>query len=213
MATERIVLIGGGGHCRSCIDVIEAEGRYRIAGILDPARSGSMLGYPLLGGDELLESLLADGVSHALVTVGHVGPAPGRVLLYTRCREIGYRLPVIIAPTAHVARSASLGSGTIVMHHAVVNSCATVGENCIINTQALVEHDVHIANHCHVSTAVSINGGVTVGAGSFLGSNATIVPGVSIGAEVTVGAASLVLRDLPSGGVFLGVPARRQSSA
>lgn len=172
-----------------------------------------MLGYPLLGGDDLLESLLADGVSHALVTVGHVGPAPGRVLLYTRCLEIGYRLPVIIAPTAHVARSASLGSGTIVMHHAVVNSCASVGENCIINTRALVEHDVHIANHCHVSTAVSINGGVTVGAGSFLGSNATIVPGVSIGAEVTVGAASLVLRDLPSGGVFLGVPARRQSSA
>ena len=29
-----IVLIGAGGHAASCIDVIESEGRFRIAGLV-----------------------------------------------------------------------------------------------------------------------------------------------------------------------------------
>ena len=32
---EKLVLIGGGGHCRACIDVIERENKYQIAGIVD----------------------------------------------------------------------------------------------------------------------------------------------------------------------------------
>jgi FlaA1/EpsC-like NDP-sugar epimerase len=30
-----LLLIGGGGHCKSCIDVIEQNGKYRVAGIVD----------------------------------------------------------------------------------------------------------------------------------------------------------------------------------
>ena len=36
---KKIILIGGGGHCKSCIDVIEQEGKYRIAGIVDMAEA------------------------------------------------------------------------------------------------------------------------------------------------------------------------------
>ncbi len=36
---EEIILIGGGGHCRACIDVIETNGKYRIAGIVDTLES------------------------------------------------------------------------------------------------------------------------------------------------------------------------------
>ena len=32
---KNIILIGGGGHCKSCIDVIEAEDKFEIAGIVD----------------------------------------------------------------------------------------------------------------------------------------------------------------------------------
>jgi hypothetical protein len=30
---DDIVLIGGGGHCKSVIDVIEQQGEYKIVGI------------------------------------------------------------------------------------------------------------------------------------------------------------------------------------
>ena len=29
------IILVGGGHCKSCIDVIEAEGRFIIKGIID----------------------------------------------------------------------------------------------------------------------------------------------------------------------------------
>ena len=35
MHKKSIVLIGGGGHCKACIDVIEVEGKYNIIGIID----------------------------------------------------------------------------------------------------------------------------------------------------------------------------------
>ena len=54
-----ILLIGGGGHCRACVDVLEQEGRFQIAGIVE--RNGgpreAVLGYPVLGTDEDLTQL------------------------------------------------------------------------------------------------------------------------------------------------------------
>jgi len=36
MMKSELILVGGGGHCKSCIDVIERQGKYRIAGIIRP---------------------------------------------------------------------------------------------------------------------------------------------------------------------------------
>jgi hypothetical protein len=49
-----IILIGGGGHCHSCIDVIEAEGKYRILGVLElPELVGSkIMDYEVMGTDD-----------------------------------------------------------------------------------------------------------------------------------------------------------------
>ena len=46
---NKIILIGGGGHCKSVIDVIEQEARFEIAGIIDkPELLGTkILGYPV----------------------------------------------------------------------------------------------------------------------------------------------------------------------
>ena len=41
-----IVLIGGGGHCKSAIDVIEQENRFKIVGIVDRSE---LLGTNILG--------------------------------------------------------------------------------------------------------------------------------------------------------------------
>jgi len=51
MPKPQIILIGGGGHCRACIDVIEMENRFQIAGIVERSESSSgnhILGYPII---------------------------------------------------------------------------------------------------------------------------------------------------------------------
>lgn len=178
MAKDDIILIGAGGHCRSVIDVIEQEGRYKIAGLIDEKRNvgQDVLGYQVIGCDDELAELRGT-YSNALVTVGHVYDNSIRVRLFNKIKGLGFFIPTVVSPLAYVSRSASLGEGSVVMHHALVNAKSKVGYNCIINTKALIEHDVIVGNHCHISTASVLNGGAQVSDNVFFGSNATSVQG------------------------------------
>lgn len=173
---DKIVLVGAGGHCKSCIDVIEQENKYQIVGITDKqSKPGEkMLGYPILGGDELLGEIRKE-VTYALVTVGQLENATLRQALFNNLVSLNFVLPACISPRAYVARSASIGQGSIVMHDALLNSKAKVGNNVIINSKALVEHDAIIKDHCHISTGAIINGGVIINEASFIGSGAVLV--------------------------------------
>jgi sugar O-acyltransferase (sialic acid O-acetyltransferase NeuD family) len=167
-----LILIGGGGHCKSCIDVIEQENKFIIAGIVDINRSISdLLGYPLIGDDDDLTKLKLS-YEYALITIGQIKTPAIRVRLFEYAKSLGFKLPAIISPRAYVSKYAKIGNGTIVMHDALINAGAIVGDNCIINTKSLIEHDAVIENNCHISTGAIINGGSNIKQGSFIGSNA-----------------------------------------
>lgn len=182
MVEKKIILIGGGGHCRSCIDVIERGQEFTIAGIVEqPGKknSESLLGYPIIGVDHELDALKKT-YDYALVTLGQVGSSTVRQRLFNRLKQAGFILPAVISCLAYVSKHAQIGEGTIVMHQVMVNANARVGKNCILNTRCLVEHDVRIGDHTHVSTGAVLNGEVRIGSGSFVGSNGTIVQGVKL---------------------------------
>ena len=192
MNRPQIILIGAGGHCRSCIDVIEQEGRFAIAGIVDRPdfRETSVLGYPVIGTDADLSALRKQH-AFALVAVGQIKSPAIRIQLFERLKFLGFGLPVVQSPRAYVSKHAKVSAGTIVMHDALINAGALVGENCIINSKALIEHDAIVGAHCHISTGAIVNGGVCVGAGTFFGSNAVSIHGVSIPEGSIVPAGSL----------------------
>jgi len=62
--------------------------------------------------------------------------------LLRRLQSYGYRIPVLIHPTAYVSQSAKIGKGTVVEPKAIVNTGSQVGEGCIISAGAIVDHDV-----------------------------------------------------------------------
>ena len=167
-----IILIGSGGHCKSCIDIIEQENKYSIAGIIDKNRSTkSVLGYSILGNDaDLIE--LKTSYDYALITIGQIESSDIRIQLFNHLKLLGFKLPTITSSRAYISKHAQLGEGTIVMHDAFINASAVIGNNCIINTKALIEHDVVIEDNCHISTGAIINGGTIIKNGTFIGSNA-----------------------------------------
>jgi sugar O-acyltransferase (sialic acid O-acetyltransferase NeuD family) len=171
---EEILLIGGGGHCKSVIDVIEQENKYKIAGIIDKKEliGQDILGYKIIACDNDLEELFKI-YKNAMVCVGQIQSPKLRVKLFSKLKTIGYKMPSIISPLAYVSKYSIIQEGTIIMHQALVNANATIGVNCIINTKCLIEHDAIIEDNCHISTASVINGGVVVKEGTFFGSNAT----------------------------------------
>ena len=184
----QILLIGGGGHCRSVIDVIELEGKYTIAGIIDKKElvGQNILGYKVIGCDDDLPNLFQE-YKNAVVTVGHIKSNAIKVKLFNMLKDIGYNLPVIISPLAYVSKHSFVDEGTVVMHQALINSNVKIGKNCIINSKALIEHDAIIEDNCHISTASVINGGVRVKENSFFGSNATTKEYIEINGFVKAG--------------------------
>ncbi|MFZ3051793.1 MAG: acetyltransferase [Sulfuricurvum sp.] len=169
----KILLIGGGGHCKSVIDVIEAEGTYTIAGIIDQKEfiGQKVLGYEIIGCDDDLEELFIHS-KHAVITVGQIKSPDIRIKLFNTLKSIGYQLPAIISPFAYISKYSTIDEGTIIMHHALINVGVKIGRNCIINSKALIEHDATVEDHCHISTGAIVNGGTVVGQGTFFGSNA-----------------------------------------
>jgi len=206
-----ILLVGGGGHCKSVIDVIELEGKFKIAGIVERDKSlvgNRVLNYEVIGHDGELEELRKE-YKYAFITIGQIKSPDPRVKLFERLKKLGFKLPVVISPLAYVSRYAFLDEGTVVMHHALVNAGAKVGKNCIINTKALIEHDAIIGNFCHISTGAIVNGACKIGNKVFVGSNTVMANNVCTGDDIVIGAGSVINKDIVEKGVYVGDPVRR----
>lgn len=190
---NKIILIGGGGHCKSVIDVIEQEGKFKIAGIIDkPEFLGSkILNYKVIGNDFDLKNL-AKKYKYALITVGQIKSASIRIKLFKIAKKSGFLFPTIISPRAYVSKHSKIGDGTIMMHNSIVNANSSIGNNCIINSKVLIEHDCSIDDHCHISTNATINGGVKIESECFLGSNTTTNNNTIIKKKSFIKAGSLV---------------------
>jgi sugar O-acyltransferase (sialic acid O-acetyltransferase NeuD family) len=205
-----IILIGGGGHCISCIDVIESTGLFTIIGILDTHEKvgQKVLDYPIIGTDEDIKNLMSQ-CSNFLITVGQIKSSAIRELIWSKVNEAGGNLPVIISPTAHVSNHAKLAEGIIVMHHALINAGTTIGKACIINSKALIEHETTIGDFCHISTAAVVNGQVNIGDSCFIGSNTVIGNNTNLVANTIIAAGSQVLKNIKLSGTYIGQPLRK----
>ncbi|MBO7428204.1 MAG: acetyltransferase [Paludibacteraceae bacterium] len=201
-----LILIGGGGHCKSLIDVAESAG-YRIAGILDrPEELGKkILNYEVIGNDDDIPKYV--GSAEFIISVGYIRNPDLRIKLYELVKQQGGQFATLIASTAYVSQYASLGEGTVVMHHAFVNAEATVGKNVILNTFSNIEHGSIVGDQCHISTGVMVNGDCKVGNNCFIGSGSVLYNGVSITDGVVVSAGSVVRRPISIKGVYSGNPA------
>ena len=194
---EKIVLIGGGGHCHSVIDVIEQTNKYEIIGIVDTKENigKKVLGYEIIACDDDLETIFLS-CKNALITMGQIKTSDLRIKLFEKLKDIGFNLPVIISPIAYVSKHSSISEGTVIMHQALVNANVKIGKNCIINSKALIEHDCTVGNNCHISTASVLNGGVIVKDNTFFGSNSMSKEYVEIGENCVIGGGTKILSNI-----------------
>lgn len=201
-----LVLLGGGGHCKSVIDVAESAG-YTILGILDiPEDIGKyVLDYKVIGTDDDIHQYV--GKAEFVITVGFIKDPAIRIKLYNKVKDAGGTFATVIASTAHVSKYANIGEGTVVMHHAMVNAGAKIGINCIINTFANIEHDAVVGNQCHISTGAMINGDCKIEERCFIGSQSVLANGIEVGDDIIVGAGSVVRKNLREKGIYSGNPA------
>lgn len=201
-----LVLLGGGGHCKSVIEVAESAG-YQILGVLDmPENVGKeILSTKVIGTDDGIPLYVNN--ADFVITVGFIKNPATRIKLYNKVKEFGGKLAVVIASTAYVSKYATIGEGTVIMHHAFVNAGAKIGNNVIVNTFSNIEHDAVIGDQCHISTGAMVNGDCKIGDNVFVGSQSVLANGITIGDDIIVGAGSLVRKPICEKGIYSGNPA------
>jgi UDP-perosamine 4-acetyltransferase len=207
---RRVIIVGGGGHAKVVADVLRAAG-WDPAGLLDPNPSTDAVeGVPVLGGDEVSQSLFDQGYRSALVAIGRNDL---RRRLGTRLRGIGFEIVTAVHPSAVVSPSARIGQGVVVMPLAVINAGARIGAFAIVNTGAIVEHDCIIGEAAHVAPRSVMGGNVSIGEEVLFGVGAVARPLSIIGARAVVGAGSVVVGEILPDRTVTGCPARVRGAA
>lgn len=204
---NKLLLIGGGGHCRSVLDCVLSLDEYDEIGIIDSSDC-SCMGVPVIGRDEDIPELIKSGWNNAFITVGSVGNTKIRRKLYKMLNELGISIPIITDPTAIIARGAVIGRGTFIGKRAVVNSNTTIGECAIINTGAIIEHDCVVGDFSHISPSSVVCGGVNIGSDTHIGAGTVIRQLITIGNSSLIGAGSVVVKNIDDNKKAYGNPCR-----
>ncbi len=199
MDIEALVMLGGGGHCRECIEAIEQAGVYRIYGVIDTyAEPGTLVaGYPVLGDNGRLEQLRKDGIFHLVLAYSIATSPAERLAHFRRLTALGHIFPAIVHPKAAVNKHAIVGAGAQIMPGAVVGSKAIIGDACIVNSNAVVSHDCELGGNVHVAPGALLAGGVRVGDNSVIGMGATVYMRTRIGANVVIYNGAAIFAEVP----------------
>lgn len=212
--TQRLVVIGAGGFGREVLDVIDAINSRGAT------KDGALL--EVLG-------ILADGVpdrrllepygARHLGPVGHLEDLPedvgyvigiGSPQARRRIDEQGRGrpCPVLVHPSATIAREVTIGPGTVICSHVSITNNIRIGRHVHINLNCTVGHDAVLDDYVTLSPLVAISGKVHACEGAYFGTGATTNPGVTIGANAVVGSGAAVVRDVAPEATVIGVPAK-----
>ena len=205
---KNLILIGGGGHTKACIDVVQSCQEFTIIGYIDVKESNDIkYKIPYLGDDTCIIKYVSE--ASFIITVGQIKSSRIRIKLFDYLKSINADIATIVSKNAIVSSHASIGKGSIIMHSVILQSNVSIGENCIINDRALLEHDVVVGDHCHISTGAILNGNVTIGSSTFIGSGAVVKNEISIGDSVVIGFATAIKNDIGNNQSWAGNPAKQ----
>ena len=208
MESRKVLLVGGGGHCRSVLDSLFRLREYDEIGIIDRQLQGPVFGVPVVGADGDLPRLFVQGWRYAVITLGSIGMPARRRALFQELKRIGFKLPAVVDPSALTGFAAEIGEGAFIGKGAVVNSGTRVGQCAIINTGAVLEHDCSIGDFAHIAPGCTLCGEVTVGEDTHIGAGSVIRQQIQIGANSLIGAGSVVICPIEDHVKAFGNPCR-----
>jgi sugar O-acyltransferase (sialic acid O-acetyltransferase NeuD family) len=113
----------------------------------------------------------------------------------------------VIDPTAHVASTARIGDGTVVVTAVSIGAGVTIGRSVCLNSGTIVGHHATLGDYAATGPGAILCGYVSVGRGAFIGAGAIVNPRVSIGANALIASGAVVRRDVPEHTLMAGNPA------
>ena len=121
MKKKDLILVGGGGHCNACLDVLRLLNLYNVVGIIEKNNFKlEKLHNVSVFKDQETEKLSKNYRSF-LLTIGKIGKSNLRKKKYNELSSLDIELVSLISPTAYVSTNAEIAKGVNIMHHALIN--------------------------------------------------------------------------------------------
>lgn len=211
---RKLLLIGGGGHCKSVLDSLSATGFFAVIGIVDRRENTgkTVMGTSVIGCDDDLTELFLKGYTHAFISLGSIDNPEMRMEIHANLECIGFEIPNIIDSTAIVSKYAILEKGIYIGKHAIVNAGSYIYNGAIINTSSTIEHDCSIGAFSHIAPGVVLCGGVHIGECTHIGANSVVKQQVVIGSHALIGMGSVVLQNVADNTIAYGNPCKEVRS-
>jgi sugar O-acyltransferase (sialic acid O-acetyltransferase NeuD family) len=212
----KVVIIGArpDGQAKVVLEILLAEKKYQPIGFIDDDPSKHSLrirGLPVLGGMSDLPRLIeAHQLQGGIVALGNCRI---RRELGQQMKALSLSLINTIHPTAHLDSDVTLGEGLVVSPQVSVITGSVIGDSVNLLTGATVDHDNRIDSGVVLSPGVHTSGRVHIGQDVFVGTGAILLPDAQVGIGAYIGAGAVVLRAVPAGEIWAGVPAKKLSTS
>jgi len=194
-----------GAHC-----VVGARVRLGARSVL---MGGNHIGRDCQIGDDVC--LFPNAVVYAKSQIGHrVSIHAGAVIgsdgygyvfdegRHRKVLQVGH---VVIHDDVEIGANAAIDRGAL--------GATVIGQGTKIDNLVHVAHNVTLGRHCLIMGQVGFAGSTRLGDYGVIASQSGIAGHLKLGHQVTVGAKSGVMRDIPDGGVVLGIPAAPDKQA
>lgn len=191
------ILYGGGGQGAVVAAALQASG-HEIVGYFDDRGPTRYLEYlPFLGRYD------ANIHSQAFLILS-IGDN------FTRRRlslKVSHPWGGVVHPTAWVGPRSELGTGSMILARAVVQTGVSVGNHTIIGSGVIIEHHSRVGAFCHITTGAVVAGEVDIEDEVYIGPGAVIARGLHIGKGSIIGAQAYVHHSVPPYTRVWGIPA------
>jgi sugar O-acyltransferase (sialic acid O-acetyltransferase NeuD family) len=201
---ERIIIVGAGGFGREVLQWARhawPSDAPRIAGFLsaDPDKlDGHAPALPILGSPADFQPQPFDGFLLA------IGVPRVRRQVAEQLEVNGARFLTLTHPTAIVAATAQVGTGTVICPYAIVSDAVRLGRFVLLNYHSSLGHDASALDFSVLAPYATLAGGAFLEEDVFLGLHAQIGPLARVGRGSRAEAGAVILRHLPEGSVALG---------
>ena len=209
---KKIIIVGAGDLGKQICHYIQDISEMVVIGFLDDvAETDKVITGQIknLGKIQDIEKLYHDKIFDEVVIGIGYKHLDFRRNLFDSFKNKKLPLARIVHPTVYVDKTARIEEGVVLFPNCHIDKGSTVSENSLLNIGCSVAHDSVIGPNSFLGPRVNLAGFIKTEGMNFFGIGTIIIDNIKIASGVKTGGGSVVVTDLNSSGLYVGVPAKR----